>query len=254
MSKPIFCCNTLILVILILSFLIFNLSFPALAANMSSDNYELQMGNFNMTSGNKSSPGYKLLDTVGQNAPGQYNSQGYIVKAGFEYIKTLIPFSFSISDLSIDFGSLAASNPVTQTNTLTVSSGTGFGYQVTAFEDHPMQIPGTSTQIPDTVCDGGAETCDQITAAVWSSNTAYGFGFNMNSDTHPDDIPADFDDNTHFRQFTDISLAETPQVVMTSPNVGRNKQAVVTYKINVSGGQAAGDYETNITFICTPGY
>ncbi|MFC1711689.1 hypothetical protein ACFLZ1_03835 [Patescibacteria group bacterium] len=220
------------------------------AVNMSSDNYEIQMGNFNMASGSKSSTNYSMLDTIGQIAPGEYSEAGFIVKAGFIYIKTLIPFSFSISDLSIDFGSLIADVPTTQTNTLTVSSGGGSGYQVTAYEDNPLQIPGTATQIPDTICNGGAETCDETAADVWTNISAYGFGFNMSGN----DIPADFTDSTYFRQFADDSGAESPQIVMSSVNVGRNRQSTVTYKVNVSGIQTAGNYENAITFICTPGY
>lgn len=231
-------------------YLLFSAWNLALAKNMSSDNYQIQMGNFNMASGKKQSAGYKLLDTLGQNAPGEYDSTGFIIKAGFEYIKSIIPFSFTISDLSINFGSLIADNPTTQSNTLTVSSGGGTGYQITTMEDHPLQAPGTITQIPDTTCDGGVNTCDEQTAKVWSSTTAYGFGFNMSGN----DIPADFADSTYFRQFADKSGSENPQVVMSSLNVGTNRQSTVTYKVNVSGVQAAGNYENSITFICTPGY
>lgn len=220
------------------------------AANMSSDNYELQMGNFNMASGNKSSAGYKLLDTLGQTAPGKYESTGYIVKAGFAYIKSIIPFSFTISDLTIDFGSLTAQTPSTQTNTLTVSAGGAGGYQVTAFENHPLQVIGGAAQIPDTTCNGNGNTCDETTAKIWDDNTKYGFGFNMSGD----DVPSDFVDSTYYRQFADDSAGETAQIVMSSNNVGSNRQATVTYKVNISGVQAAGNYENVITFICTPGY
>lgn len=226
------------------------ISLPAWAANMNSDNYELQMGTFNMTGGKKESTGYKLLDSVGQTAPGEYDSAGYIVKAGFVYIKTLIPFFFSISDLSIDFGSLSPTTPSTQNNTLTVSSGSASGWQVTAFENNPLQIPGTSTQIPDTTCNGNGNTCDQVTAKIWTDNSKYGFGFNMSGN----DIPADFIDSTYYRQFADASSPESPQIVMSSNDVGTNRQATVTYKVNVSTLQTAGNYENAITFICTPGF
>lgn len=241
--------SILFIFITFLCFLGINIT-AAKAVNMSSDNYEIQMGNFNMASGSKSSPNFSMLDTIGQIAPGEYSEAGFIVKAGFIYIKTIIPFSFSISDLSIDFGTLAADTPTTQTNTLTVSSGGGSGYQVTARENNPLQIPGSATQIADTICNGGAQTCDETAADVWTSNTAYGFGFNMSGN----DIPADFTDSTYYRQFANQSGAESPQIVMSSSNVGRNRQATVTYKVNISGIQTAGNYENAITFIATPGY
>jgi len=218
------------------------------AANMSSDSYELQWTNLNMTSGNKSSTNYKVLDTLGQLAPGRYSSTGYIVRAGFPYIKTIIAFAFTISDLSIDFGTLTADTPSTLTNTLTVSSGGAGGYSVTAFENNPLKLQSSATTIPDTVCD--ASGCDETTAGVWSSNSIYGFGYNMSGD----DIPGAFTDSTYYKQFADNSNSESAQTVMSSNNVGRNRIATVTYKVNVSSIQAAGDYANSITFIATPGY
>ena len=218
------------------------------AINMSSDAYQLQWTNLNMTSGAKSSTNYNILDTVGQLAPGEYSSTGYYVKAGFPYIKTIIAFAFTISDLSIDFGSLTPNTPSTQTNTLTVSSGGAGGYSVTALENNPLKLQGSATTIPDTVCDGS--DCDETTASVWSNNTTYGFGYNMSGD----DIPAAFIDSTYYKQFADHSSGEAAQIVVSSNNVGANRIATVTYKANINSTQAAGDYENSITFTATPGY
>lgn len=220
------------------------------ADNMESDSYKLQMGNFNMAGGNKSSQGYKLLDTLGQTAPGKYESSGYIIKAGFEYIKTIIPFSFSISDLSIDFGNLIPQTPTIKTNILTVSSGGAGGYQVIAFENHPLKFIGGSTIIPDTQCNAGVDSCDETTAKIWDDNNKYGFGFNMSGN----DIPSDFINSSYFRQFSDQSNSEDGQIIMSSNNVGTNRQATVSYKANISSVQTAGNYENMITFICAPGY
>jgi hypothetical protein len=224
------------------------LASSAYAVNMESSSYRLQFTNLNMTSGSKSSTNYKILDTVGQTAPGEYSSTGFIVKAGFPYIKTIIAFAFTISDLSIDFGTLTPGSPSTQTNTLTVSAGGAGGYSVTAYENHPLKLQTSSTAIPDTTCD--ANDCDQTTAGVWSQTTTYGFGFNMSGN----DVPADFVDSTYYRQFADDSAAESAQTVMSSSSVGQNRTATVTYKANVSSSQAAGDYENSITFIATPAY
>jgi hypothetical protein len=231
-------------------FFFFIIAFKAKADNMSSDNYQIQMGNFNMMSGSKSSSGYQMLDTGGQTAPGEYTSAGFIVKAGFIYIKTLIPFSFSISDTTIDFGTLTSQTPATQTTDLTVSAGGAGGYQVIAYENHPLEITTGSTQIPDTTCNGGAETCDEQTAALWDLSNKYGFGFNASGD----DIPADFTDSDHFRQFADNSIGETPQAVMESEHAGSQRQSTITFKINISGIQASGIYQTGVVFICTPAY
>jgi len=224
-------------------------STPVLAVNsMESDSYKLQFTNLNMTSGSKESSNYKILDTLGQTGPGQYSSSGYYVKAGFPYIKTIIDFSFTISDLSIDFGTLTPSSFSTQTNTLTVSAGGAGGYSVTAIEDHPLKLQASSTTIPDTTCDAG--TCDQTTAQVWTNTSKYGFGFNMTGN----DIASDFTDAGYFRQFADLASAESPQTIMTSTDVGSNRTATVTYKANISASQAAGDYSNQVTYVAIPTY
>ena len=220
---------------------------PVNAVNMDSSSYRLQFTNLNMTSGSKSSANYNILDTIGQTAPGEYSSSGYYVKAGFPYIKTIIPFSFTISDLSIDFGVLVPGAFSSQTNTLTISAGGAGGYSVTAFENHPLKLQASSTTIADTTCNS---SCSETTADVWTSTSSYGFGYNMSGN----DVPAAFIDSSYFKQFADDSTSEAAQVVMSSNNVGTSRIATVTYKVNVSSTQAAGDYENMITFTATPGY
>ncbi|MCD6225690.1 hypothetical protein J7J95_01245 [bacterium] len=217
------------------------------AVNMTSNSYKIQWGNINIGSGEQSSSSYQLSATLGQIAPGKFSSTGYIVRAGFQYIHSVIPFSFTISDLSIDFGSLVAQTPKTATNTLTVSAGGAGGYQVLAYENHPLRSE-QNEDIPDTTCDSG--TCSETTADVWTQNTTYGFGFNMSGD----DVPSDFVDSTYFRQFANKENNESPQVVMSSNSVTSSATATVTYKVNISSSQAAGNYENAITFVAIPIY
>jgi len=234
---------------LLITFYLLPMTATALAVEqMNSNSYKIRWPNLNMTSGSKSSDNYNILDTVGQTAPGEYDSAGFKVKAGFPYIKTIIPFSFTISDLSMDFGSLAPGIFSTQTNTLTVSSGGANGYAVTASANNPLTIQAGSATIPDTTCNNGS--CSETTAGVWDDTTKYGFGYNMSGN----DIPAAFTDATYFKQFADASFSETAQIVMSSANVGKSRTATVTYKINIAATQTAGDYENALTFIAAPTY
>lgn len=210
-----------------------------------SPSYEITWPNINMGAGLPSSDTYKLGITTGQTAPGLYSSTGYKVRAGFQYIHSIIPFAFSISDISIEFGTLTPGTPTTQTNTLTVSVGGAGGYTVKASENKPLTSDANAT-IPDTTCDAG--NCSQTTAGVWAQNTTYGFGFNMSGT----DKPADFVDSTYYRQFADRNSGETAQTVMSGTNVGKDKQATVTYKVNISNTQAAGTYRNIIMFVATP--
>lgn len=218
------------------------------AETMESSSYTLRQGNLNMTSGLKSSSSYSLSDTVGQTAAEFFSSNGYHVKAGFQYMYTLYDFSFSISDLSIDLGTAVSNTFSTASHTLTVTAP-GQGYSVTAIESSRLQNSADPLDfIPDTTCDSGS--CTDTSAGVWTVATNNGFGYNVSGD----DKASDFTDSTYFRPFPDASLGETPTVVMTSSNAGKNRTSTVTYQLSVPGSQAGGSYSNQITFIATPVY
>jgi len=207
------------------------------------------MGTINITGGQKSSSTFKLTDTVGQTAQGQFNSSGYTIKAGFQYIYDRIPFTFKISNLSINLGSLIAETPALGTNTLTVTTGSAYGYTVKAIEDHSLRLSDGITTIPDTACDL-ASPCTQTDATLWTDNTRYGFGYNIQG---TDVDVADFVNANYFRPFP-IQGVNQPAIVMSRANVATNSAATVTYKVNIPGGQAAGTYQNNIQYIATPAF
>ncbi len=233
---------------------------PVIAQSFSSSSYKIQWGNFNMTAGKKSSANYQLTDTVGQNAPGQYDNVGYTVKAGFQYIyDTFTYFSFQIDDLSIELGTLSAGATSTDSNIITITTPSGQGYQIMVHQNHPLAINNSGTTIPDTVCDNG--NCTESQSEVWTNIGTYGFGFNaigINSSGVATGIgtSAYFGDQTYYRQFADYSAtpAETNQIIMAENSATTNRQARITYKANISSLQPAGDYQNAITFTAIPKY
>jgi len=257
---------------LVLIFLIFNFSLltfhlsQVLAIEMNSPQYRIQMGDVNIGAANQleSANGNLLSDTLGQLAAGEFNSDGYIVKAGFQYLHSIVPFSFSISNTNIDFGEIYAHNPVTATTDLSVSFGGGGQYQVTVEELERLKTIVGSNYIDDTCCDAGCSSeskCTETTAAVWNENSTTGFGYKMSLE----DIPTTFAicGDTCYRPFPDASIAEDSAVVMSSPDVTVDlaskpkdiiHQAQMTLKLNVGGAQAAGTYQTILNFVATPSY
>lgn len=220
----------------------------ARADNMSSSSYQLFFGNFNITSGNKTSTSYGLTDTVGQTAPGQFGLSGNVVKSGFQYIYPLTTFSFKISPQQISFGSLPLNTFTTASQYLEVTAVGAGGYSVKVSEDHPMRATnGSGNTIADTLCN---TTCSETTAAVWTNTSKYGFGYTMAGD----DAVSGFTNSTYFKQFADLSNAETPQTIMTSTSVGTKRHGVLTYQINIGALQPTGDYQTAITYTAIPGY
>lgn len=227
---------------------IFNPS-TARAQTMSNSSYIIQMGNLNMSAGKPTGAQYSVSFTAGQTGAGLYSGSNYKVKSGFQYIYPFIGFAFSISSIEINFGTLSATNPVTRTNTLTVSNQSAGGYMVTAFENHPLLVPATGTKIPDTTCDGGS--CSESLAAAWTNPLTYGFGYRCDAIT-TNYCVSDFTNGTYYKQFADDSNSETAQTIMDSSVSGKNQQAEITYKVNISATQPAGQYSNVITYIATP--
>jgi len=218
------------------------------AQTMSNNNYILRFGNFNTAAGKESGGGFSLNLTVGQTAPGLYTGTNFKVRAGFQYIKSIIPFSFTISQANIDFGSISPTIAVVRSNNLTVSNGSAFGYTVTASENHPLLVASSGQMIPDTSCDAG--TCNTTTAALWNNPSTFGFGYRCDN-LSGTDCDSQFLTANFYKPFAASPSAVT---VMSSTNVGRNRQAQITYKLNISNAQAAGMYTNTINFIATPSF
>ncbi|MBI2420509.1 MAG: hypothetical protein HYV38_00280 [Candidatus Levybacteria bacterium] len=208
------------------------------------------MGNLNTAAGKATGAGGKLNTTVGQIAPGLYSGANYKVRAGFQYISSIIPFSFSISSNFVDFGVLTPTNPVTRTQTLTVGNQSASGYVVTAYENHQLLVPASGALIPDTTCDSG--TCTESSSAAWTSTLTYGFGYRCDAVT-TNYCASGFSTSTFYKQFADNSGSEVAQTVMTG-TTARDQQSQITYKVNISGTQAAGQYTNVITYVATPTY
>ncbi len=216
------------------------------AQTMSNSTYILQMGNLNSISGRATDSSYNLTFTSGQTPNNLFTGANYKVRAGFQYINSIIPFSFALSSVFIDFGVISPTSPVTRTNTLTVSFGSAHGYQVTVSQNRNLRADASGWEIPPTTCDSG--TCTTTTAAAWTSSLVYGFGYRCDNVTGTD-CNTDFSTSTFYKQFIASPSAVS---VMSSSNVGRNRKGQITYKVNVSGTQPAGLYTNIINYIATP--
>ncbi len=218
----------------------------AFAQTMSNDDYIIRMGNLNSISGRPTGSDYKLLYTVGQTGPGLYSGTNYKARAGFEYIKSIIPFRFQVSSTLIDFGTVSPTIPVLRTNQLTVSNGSAFGYQVTASQNHNLKHNTQAVEIPATACDSG--TCTPTAAGGWSSSLAYGFGYRCDN-VSGSDCQTQFGISSNY--YKPFASSPSTSAVMVGTNVGTSKVVTITYKLNVSGSQATGTYTNIINYIAT---
>jgi len=262
------------LILLIFGFLL--LALPSQAVNMDSNQYRIQFGTIGTGGGKMEDTDdntYTLTSTLGQAAAKEFQSNGFIVKAGFQYIYSRTPFTFSLSSSKMDFGTLIPNTPATLPLTLSVSFGGAGQYVVTARADGPLTRPTGAEIIPFTICNGGVDTCTISSAKNWTSTSAYGFGYSMSGE----DIPTDFLSSNYYRPFASLIALETPQIVMSSINVTDSisptpnpsytpapqltgverdsiHESIMTMKVNTSAVQPAGTYTSVIRFLATPSF
>jgi len=207
---------------------------------MNSDDYTIDQGSVDIipfaTPTKPATTGYTPL----QARPLEGGGTNYTVRSN-----DFTPFSLSISNGVIDFGKLSATNPVIRTSDIAITSNRP--YTVFAIQSNPLRLNERIT-IPDTTCDNGS--CSETTAAPWTNTLTYGFGYRCDGNTN---CQPDFKDNTYYRQFPDNTKKEIPQVILQGAE-GKNADAKITYKINISGTQQEGAYDNIITYIATPSY
>lgn len=244
--------NLKLKMMIVLLFMFYVLGFTiaptALAQTMSNNDFIIKMGNLNSISGKPTGSGFKLSYTSGQTAPGLYTGTNFKVRAGFQYISSIIPFRFSITNNFIDFGIMSPTVPILRTSLLTISNGSAFGYQVTASDNHNLRENRTGVEIPPAACGDSGPSCTTTVAGPWTNSLTYGFGYRCDNNTGTD-CDTQFANTTYYKSF---AASPSAVVVMSGPTVGRNKATQITYKLNISGTQTAGLYTNVINYIATP--
>jgi len=200
---------------LIFTIFLFISSTPVIAQTISTESSRFKFTNLNSASD---------IPSSNLSFPPPINPDQSL-KAGFPYIKTAIPFIFTISELSIDFNTLTPNTPSIQTNKLTISNNIIGGYSIALFANQPLTMKNSSITIPD------------ITPGIWKDNSIYGYGYSITNNHYFSPFPYD-----------------SPQIIISSNNLNSAETTQVTYKVNINNSQSIGDYENIINFIAAPIY
>ena len=222
----------------------------AVADDMSSQNFKIQGGNFNMTSGNKASQNYKLSDVVGQVSAGVFGSKGYIIQSGFLNGAAGEVFSFSVTPNAVDFGNIIPQVPIEKKIRITIANGNMPGYSVSVTENQPMSTLA-GAEIAGTICDTEDKNppCTNSTASKWVKNATYGFGYRMEGRT----VPQDFTKDNFYRPFPSTKQGEQAALVMKSEAKKVVDQGNMTLRLNVDKSQPVGQYRNVLTFTAMAG-
>lgn len=211
------------------------------AQQMSSQNFRIEGGNFNMTSGNKESQNFKLSDVVGQTAAGIFASKGYIIQAGFLNGAAGTAISLSVYPAIVDFGALIPNNPVEKSLRITISNGNATGYTVRVSENQPLTTLA-GAEITDTVCDS-KKPCSLTQAASWGKSQT-GFGYRVSGRT----TPQDFEKENFYRPFPASRRNEQAALVMQSQAKRVIDQANMALRLLVDQNQPVGQYRNVLSF------
>ena len=159
------------------------------------------------------------------------------------------PFTFTLSQNTIDYGILSSTNPVIRTSGITFSNPRA-GAEVIANENHPL-IFAPNNVIPNTSCDNG--DCTTEIASLWENPLTYGFGYRCDS-TQPEVCDQQFLTANYFEQYPDAASNQLPEIVLTDAPNSKITKATITYKVNISGTQKSGGYYNSITYLAIPNF
>lgn len=227
--------------VLVVSCILFAFVTQTSAQTMSNDSYKLEQGKFESSSGSITPSPNKSEFGSGASSTTFFKGTNYTIHS-----ESQTAFSFSISNTSVAFGKITPGEPIIRTNTLNISSPTG--YEVMSLESGPLKASG-SAQISDTSCDQG--NCGKQISAKWDSPLTYGFGYRCDNLSGTDCTP-DFKDPSYYRSFASLEKQDTPQVIMQNINPASGSTVQIAYKVNIPGNQTPGQYQNTVSYLAVP--
>ena len=206
--------------------------FPLMGyAAMSSTNYKITSDSFNSGGAiDAASDNYKMDVTVGEQGAGWLTSDNYIIGAGFEFMQYESVLSLTISDTTMNLGTLTANAVGTDSHTLTVTTTNGTGYTMTIQANHKLRTAG-GADIDDVAED------TQVTAG----SEAYGIALVGGSDSTEE---GDFNDD-------DTPVPTSAANILSSSAPVTDEVSTVTYRAAIDSNTAAGDYGQTVTYSIT---
>lgn len=232
---------------IILLVLFFTLSvIPARAQSMENSSYIL---NLNNNASEVEPPDVTPESTVlTKNETGlakTVSGDNFISFLSYDNDTKNLPLVLSTSSDELNFGNIQPGEPIIRTHALTVLPGSAQGYQVLSYQDHTLEADGI--QIPNTTCDNGS--CTPILSDIWVIPLTYGFGYRCdNLEGYACDPYLKKD---YYKSFANEKANVFPaEVLKETGNI--KSQAIISYKVNISGNQADKAYQTTIYHIAAP--
>lgn len=245
-------CLPALLLILNTYYLLLNTVPMVQALTMSDGNNVITTKGLNVASGFTENEDYKLRSATDDSNAEILEGVNFKIKKGFENLKSIPPFSISLSSGIIDFGILSPTNPIVRTVDLATQSSAVYGYSVLVSENKSLAStpPSSRVFIPDTTCDKGE--CGVYNASAWINALTYGFGYRCDNLAGVD-CDNSFVKANSYKRFPNIANNDDPISIMAG--IGSNDSKVrISYKVNISGNQTQDTYSNVITYIAVPNF
>lgn len=154
---------------------------------------------------------------------------------------------------SVEFGSLNLSAFNNLAQFLQCTTNATNGYVIQTFESGRLTMIGGSATIPDTTCP--SNSCTTSSAALWTTNTASGFGYSLEVGTTTAGATAGtatlgITTAGAYKPFG-VGYANAQPVLSRTNTPTGTDSAYICYRITVANSQPAGTYQNEINFIAT---
>ena len=178
--------------------------------------------------------------------------------------------TITTSAAAVPFGDLTGVAPAVGAHLLSVTTNAANGYAVTVRENDQLGLDSktcTTDGSGDNECINDASgagsmshTASDEWSAATSSNTEYGFGYSLQSNTgsptlafaHNASGGGSCGTNTNcWKHFADAQASEVTQQIASNSSPTGNDAFYVCYKVNVPATQVAGNYDNNLTYVAT---
>lgn len=222
---------------------------PLAALATSSSNYQIQEDFVGGGGGpNASSSSYQAQDATGANAVGNGEGGDFNTQSG--PVTTNDPtLTFSVTDSTVDLGSLSTSLTKTDTAAFNVLNYTSYGYIVQIIGNPP---------------DNGAHTLTGMNSPGASSAGTEQFGINLVANTSPTSFGADpvqvpsgtfsfGQAASGYSTTNNYKYASGNTIASSSQSSGRTDYTI-SYIANISNNTPGGSYSGNQVLVCTGTY
>lgn len=148
---------------------------------------------------------------------------------------------------AVSFGPLVLGTYNNLAQSLSCTTNSLNGYVIQAYENRPLTMLGSTTTLPDTICNG---TCSATVSQAWTTYTNSGFGYSLEVGTTSTGAILGITTAAQYKAFG-IGNGNAQTIMYRTNTPAATDSVYVCYRAVASTTQQAGTYENSISYIAT---